>query len=185
MREAKAASALHTAGNVCDDISCEVCKVLVCEAHDAIRAPLPAPVHLRGKALATHSVATEDGQAAAAAAEGFSTAGELIMDGKAKVAGAAGFATAGEHQQARRTANLPPPGAEVSCALVCCRLLQVRGANCLSLSLCRCCSARSLLTARGKTSPSSQEGIWGLVVSGCRRQTRGSRQSGTRPRTES
>ena len=88
MREAKAASALHTAGNVCDDISCEVCKVLVCEAHDAIRAPLPAPVHLRGKALATHSVAS--------------------MDGKAKVAGAAGFATAGEHKQARRLANLPP-----------------------------------------------------------------------------
>ena len=55
----------------------------------------PAPAHLRGKAFATHSVAVEDGQA--------------------KAAGAEGFSTAGEHKQARRLANLPPPGAGVSC----------------------------------------------------------------------
>ena len=93
-------------------------------------------MHLRGEAFATHSVAVEGGQAKAAEAAGCDTVGEflspLIKDGQAKAAEAAGCETASEHKQACRRANLPLPGAGVSCALVCCRFLQVRGANCLS-----------------------------------------------------
>jgi hypothetical protein len=44
--------------------------------------------------------AVKDGQAKAAADQGFASAGELIQDGQAKAAAVNGFASAGEHIQA-------------------------------------------------------------------------------------
>ena len=121
-------------------------------------------MHLKGEAFATHSVVVEDAQAAAAEAAGYDTFSEflspLVKDGLA--ASVADRRALICHSTG---SYLPLPGAGVSCALVYCRFLQVRG---LTVSLCRCCSARSLLTARGKTSPPKKESIWGLAVSGCR-----------------
>ena len=104
-----------------------------------------------------------------ASRQGFDSAGALIGHRQAAAGydhAASGLAGYKSHQ-----ANLR---AGVSCALVCCRFWQVRG---LTVSLCRCRSARSLLTARGQPPP-KQESIRGFAVSGCRWQTRGSRQTG-------
>ena len=103
-------------------------------ANECLQVLRPGPAALHGQRRCIcgarhHSVAVEGGQAKAAEAAGCDTPGELIQGGQAKAAEAAGSLRHG------RRANLPLPGAGVSCALVCCRLLQVRGLT-VSLS-CR------------------------------------------------
>ena len=116
-------------------------------ANECLQVLRPGPAALHGQRRCIcgarhHSVAVEGGQAKAAEAAGCDTVGEflspLIKDGQAKAAEAAGCETASEHKQACRRANLPLPGAGVSCALVCCRFLQVRGLT-VSLSQVQQC----------------------------------------------